>query len=1109
LLPLLRLALSGISGAFVLYAGFTVLFEDCCAVSARFAAISGEMAEHIRTLDWSKSPLGAPNSWSPALVSAVSLMLPARAEIVMFWGPEYVALYNDAYFPTIGDKHPRALGRPARENWSELWDDLEPLLRGVRETGETFFAKDRPFYIERSGGAGETVYFDVSYSAVREADGSVGGVLCIVSETTERVRAQQKAAADNNRFAEMFRQAPSFMAQLAGASHIYTLANDAYQQLIGHRDVIGKTIREALPELQGQGFYELLDEVYRSGEPFVGRSVVVSLQRAPGATLENVLLDFVYQPVRAIDGSVTGIFVEGVDVTDQRNAETALRRSEEQLRLATENAGIGLWDIDRTGGIALSYSRDSSPFVMAQDRRTPIADFLSQLPPEDARRVRAAYDAARDPVARPMMDVEYRILPGDGAPMRWVKVRGRGSFDAAGHCLRVSGTALDVTRERETQEALARSEELLRLATENAEIGMWDMDVVNNVNYSSPPVKAMFGIPADENPPSEEFFARIHTDDVARVTAAYRSAFDPGNRESYNVQYRVIGRDDGIERWVHARGRGVFDANGVCLRVTGTAMDVTKERQTQEALRRSEELLRLATGHAEIGLWDVDNVANTLTWTKPVREAFGITHDETVTLDDFYSGLHPDDLEKTSAAFSSAMDPKKRALYDVEYRTIGQEDGFERWVHAKGRGLFDDSGRCTRVVGTTIDVTARKRIEAELHELNETLEKRVTERTAALEKTQAALQQAQKMEAIGNLTGGIAHDFNNLLQGLTGSLDLIRSKPQDIERVRRWAEAGLQAAERGAKLTAQLLAFSRAQKLELKPLALNRLLEEMRDLLGRTLGPSVQVTMDLNGDVASVLGDETQLEMSVLNLAINARDAMPEGGTLTIVTRPLKVAGDPELQPGDYVELRVSDNGIGMPDDVIARAFDPFFTTKGVGKGTGLGLSQVYGMAQQAGGTARIGSEPDKGTSVSIFLRVTEGEAARAVEVDGTPMEHAGRTATVLVIDDDPDVRAFLAESLDAFGYAVAQAEDGPQGLEMIAQSRPDILLVDYAMPGMTGAEVAARVRKIHADLPIIFASGYAETAALENVQDANTAILRKPFRLGELQEAVANALRR
>jgi nitrogen-specific signal transduction histidine kinase len=390
--------------------------------------------------------------------------------------------------------------------------------------------------------------------------------------------------------------------------------------------------------------------------------------------------------------------------------------------------------------------------------------------------------------------------------------------------------------------------------------------------------------------------------------------------------------------------------------------------------------------------------------------------------------------------------------------------------------------------------------------MNDTLEKRVAERTAALEKAQAALQQAQKMEAIGNLTGGIAHDFNNLLQGVAGSLDLIRRKPQDEVRVQRWAEAGLQAAERGAKLTAQLLAFSRAQKLELKPLTVSHLIEGMRDLLDRTLAHSMRVTLTLEDGETNVLGDETQLEMSVLNLAINARDA---GGTeLAITTQRRKIAKDAELSPGEYIELSVADNGGGMPPDVLARAFDPFFTTKGIGKGTGLGLSQVYGMARQAGGIARIHSGSGQGTTVSIFLRVTDANVARQAAAKDDAAHHAV-AATVLVVDDDADVRQFLTDSLDTFGYAVVTADDGEAGLAMLDRVKPDLMIVDYAMPEMTGVELAQQVRALHPGMPIVFASGYAETAALESVTDANTISLRKPFRVGELQDAIARVLKR
>jgi PAS domain S-box-containing protein len=270
------------------------------------------------------------------------MILPARAEIVLFWGPHFVAFYNDAYAPTIGNKHPRALGRPAHENWSELWSDLEPLLRGVVETGQTFSAKDRPFYIERNG-VGETVYFDVSYSAVREADGTVGGVLCIVCETTARVHAQQQIANERERLAQLFQQAPSFMALLEGPHHVFGFVNPAYQQLIGHRDVVGHPLREALPEVIEQGVIEILNQVYSTGEPYEGNAVPVMLQRVPGAQPESRILDFVYQPIKNASGDVTGIFVEGSDVSDAVRAETELRASEVQFRSFAQAVPNHFW----------------------------------------------------------------------------------------------------------------------------------------------------------------------------------------------------------------------------------------------------------------------------------------------------------------------------------------------------------------------------------------------------------------------------------------------------------------------------------------------------------------------------------------------------------------------------------------------------------------------------------------------------------------------------------------------------------------------------------------------------------------------------------------------
>ena len=392
-----------------------------------------------------------------------------------------------------------------------------------------------------------------------------------------------------------------------------------------------------------------------------------------------------------------------------------------------------------------------------------------------------------------------------------------------------------------------------------------------------------------------------------------------------------------------------------------------------------------------------------------------------------------------------------------------------------------------------------------LEEFNATLEARVAERTRQLEDTEAALRQSQKMEAIGQLTGGIAHDFNNVLAAVVGCLDLILRGASQVERVRRFAETGLAAAERGTKLTAQLLAFSRAQKIELKPLLLAPLVEGMTDLLQRTLGPMIRLRLDLREPATGVLTDATQLEMAVLNLAINARDAMPAGGDLAISTSVAEMPDDGVLAAGRYAVLTVADTGEGMPPEVLERAFDPFFTTKGVGKGTGLGLSQVYGIAHQGGGTVRIDSQPGLGTAIRIYLPVTPA-GPHATQVP--PQDDVLPTgAKILVVDDDADVRAMLAEVLASLGYAVAEAADGAAGLASLGTQQPDLMILDYAMPGLTGAEVAKLAWQQQPDLPILFASGYADTASIENVAGTNAIVLRKPFRIADLKAAIAAAL--
>ncbi len=696
-----------------------------------------------------------------------------------------------------------------------------------------------------------------------------------------------------------------------------------------------------------------------------------------------------------------------------------------------------------------------------------------------------------------------------------------------------------------------------------------------------------------------------------------------GGTLAYRDQQLTLYRSGVAEQvWMNLDYSPILDESGKPAGVMAIVVETTERVRAEAALRHSEEQLRLATEAAEIGLWDIDNITDTLFWPPRVKAMFGISPDVAVSMRDFYGGLHAEDREATSAAYAAACDPSRRALYDVDYRTIGKEDGVIRWVAAKGRGVFDQSGKCVRVIGTAIDITARKKIEQQLRHLNESLESQVEQRTAerdrvwhhsrdllgiagtdgvihavnpawteilgytpdevvrrsyldfvfpedadlvanawqtalsehgltdfqirlrhkdgsarwvlwhsstegdlhygygrditaakaqeqALAEAERALLQAQKMEAVGLLTGGIAHDFNNLLQSVTGCLDLIRRRPDEPERVHRWAEAGLKAAHRGAKLTAQLLAFSRSQKLEHQQVNISALLSVMRELLARTLGPTIRIQIDLGAHSARVLCDQTQLEMAVLNLAINARDAMPNGGELCIATYERAIAHDPELPNGRYIELAVSDTGMGMSAEVAAKAFDPFFTTKAAGKGTGLGLSQVYGMARQAGGVARIQSTPQQGTTVRLLLPGHDKIRPVAAEREESDAPIAPMEATILVVDDDADVRQFLVETLQTFGYHVLEAEDGYAGLSVLTKSSPHLAIVDYAMPSLTGVEMVRELRLKRPDLPILFASGYAETAEIEDALDENTSVLRKPFEIAKLQQIISELLQR
>jgi len=540
------------------------------------------------------------------------------------------------------------------------------------------------------------------------------------------------------------------------------------------------------------------------------------------------------------------------------------------------------------------------------------------------------------------------------------------------------------------------------------------------------------------------------------------------------------------------------DRHGEVVGMILLVQDITEQRAAERALKESEARFRRIADSAPVMMW-VTRLDRTRDFVNDAYAEFaGMSREEARALD-WRERIHPDDQERLvaeSIAGEASLQP-----FTLEARFL-RHDGEWRWLRSVSQPRFGADGALSGFIGAASDITEAKEAELEL-------QRQVAERTAELTHAQEQLRQSQKMEALGQLTGGIAHDFNNLLTVVVGGLDMITKQITD-ERLTKYATNALAAAERGARLTAQLLAFSRVQRLEVKPTYVAPLIEEMRPLLRNVLGPGIEKIFDLDPHLTPVLADPTQLEVAVLNLAINARDAMPDGGTLTISSRKRRITNDPELDPGTYVELSIIDTGVGMTPEVLARAFEPFFTTKEVGKGTGLGLSMVYGMARQSGGAVKIESEPGIGTTVRLYFRRADRDAEVPASGGrtGDEMRRGRGAATVLVIDDDEDVRQFIAASLEEYGHEVIEAADGVDGIERFGATQPDLVVIDYIMPGLSGAEVAAHIVATKPGQPILFVSGYNETDQIRRVApDAN--ILAKPFRAATLEDAVRAALAR
>ncbi len=759
----------------------------------------------------------------------------------------------------------------------------------------------------------------------------------------------------------------------------------------------------------------------------------------------------------------------------------ALAEANERLRVAQGVAGAaGAWEWDIASGRLVADMRFAGLYGLdpvAAAQGLPSSVFFAPVHEDDRLRLRIAVAGALH--GAEVFSRDYRVVL-DGV-VHWVSARGRTYLDADEKPVRFSGVLADITDQK-------RVEEQLRVAQTAGGVGSFEYLSGYGTATVSEQFCHLLGLQPAASLPVRTINAVVHPDDPPIIQGRDgQHASGPAFHE-----FRVFRADSGQERWLASRGEyRAGDAGGVSF--IGVVYDITTTKRSEEQLRELTETLEVRVAARTQERDRVWNLSRDLLHVIGPDGLYRAANPAWKTLLGYDpeelvgakagSLVHPDDHEAAMEHFAKLS--RGEAISDFDCR-MRAKDGAYLWVNWSAMPEGD------AIYGIGRDVTQRKLLEDQLR-------------------------QSQKMEAVGQLTGGLAHDFNNMLTGILGGIDMVRRRLAEgrMADVERFLDAAMQSGQRAAALTHRLLAFSRRQTLDNRPLDVGALAVSMADLLRRTLGEQVSLTIEMAPDLWPAVADDNQLESAILNLAINARDAMPNGGQLTILGRNVHLS-DRELtdsdraEAGDYVEISVIDTGTGMSPEVLTKVFDPFFTTKPLGEGTGLGLSMIYGFVQQSRGHVVIDSEEGRGTTIRLFLPRHVGALKEEAVADdiSTP---TGTGETVLVIEDDPAVRLLVMQVLEELGYQAIETADGRQAVPVLQSSRHlDLLISDVGLPGLNGRQLAEIAREQRPGLPILFMTGYASQAADQaKFLDGGMEIISKPFAIEQLGRRIGEILRR
>jgi PAS domain S-box-containing protein len=1102
------------------------LTDPPSAESPAFLSGGGEMGARIRAFDWRAHPFGPPADWPPQLRVAMSLCLHSSFPTAIYWGPELRLLYNDAWAPIPAERHPWALGRPGMEVWADIWDVVGPQFDAVLSSGEGFSTYGQMLPMERDGVPRET-WWDYSFTPIQQDDGKVLGVFNQGHETTDRMIAEIALRTSEKRLQHALGASNSIGVWDWDVKADKVYADERFARHYGvdpGRAQAGEPISSFLRNFHPDEVDRVSAEIDAA---LISRDLFSTDYRIRRGDGSWMWVNAQGRAEQDEDGKPTRFMGVSFDITDRKLAEEELRRTRDDrdfvfdlaermraigdpddiMQIAVEALGQRL-GADRVGffryvaGDQIEFGAGwFTPALKPLEGRMPVAtlgDYVND-------RLRAGEmvmtaDSRADPDWRDTVFPKIGMAAGVGVPMRrWDHLEGglyvhqstprawrrqeiyiieevaQLSWDAVGRA--EVAAELRLRNQSLRQEVAERTAERDRIWDVNRDL-LLVADTVGVWQAVNPSVTRILGWqPEDVLGKTSEWLE--HPDDrkatreeIAQLRAGSTSFAFINRFRTRDGDYRTLS----------------WTAVVVEDHIYASARDVTQEEAQGAELARAEERTRLALSAINgVGAWTYRPAEDRFHCDASFARLYGLDVAQAqagVPVAMVYDRIHPEDLPRLSTLTRRSHSHPGDA--QIEYR-VPQADGSIAWVLSRTNTSIGPDGAVV-VTGVAVDVTEQRRLEE-------------------------TLRQSQKMEAVGQLTGGLAHDFNNMLTGISGALEMmqLRIGQGRANEVPRYIDAAQGAATRAAALTHRLLAFSRRQTLDPRPVDIGPLISELEEIIRRAVGPAHDIGINIHDDVWQTRIDPNQLENALLNLCINARDAMQGGGHIEIVASNQNVDEADgrawEMAPGEYVVLCVADEGSGMSPEVIARAFDPFFTTKPLGEGTGLGLSMIYGFAAQSGGAIRIESTLGKGTVMRLYLPRHDGaDEPGGLEADAQFSPRPGQGRSVLVVDDEPTVRMLVTEQLAELGYSAIEAADGAGALAILGSAaKIDLLVTDVGLPGgMNGRQVAEAARAVRPELKVLFVTGFAEQSVLADGElPAGMAVMTKPFTIDQFAARV------